>query len=101
MAGKDLSQAGHTADIQWDFGSDGEPTAQAMQTVLESFIGQTKIKKHDAVHDVILGTYTYRWDITFTQMQEADAGDVDMLTVTKSQMIHSLEITFKLRSRKL
>ena len=72
-----------TGALIW--GTDGPPgddisggtTTTPLITSFFNLVGDTKTTKYDPIHDVNAGTYTYRWDVTFTKLQDSDVGDVD------------------------
>jgi hypothetical protein len=82
VGGLDLSLAAthETGDIIWNFGPDG-PSAASIETALAPFVGAVEVLKH-APESVNSGTTTeYRWDITFTYLQQIDSGNVDSIGV--------------------
>ena len=84
VGGKDLSLAAthETGDISWNFGSNG-PSAASIETALAELVGAVEVFAYAPDETVNSGTTTteYRWDITFTYLQQIDSGNVDSIEV--------------------
>ena len=76
-----LPNTHETTDLLWNFGSDG-PTVPSIQSAFTNFVGVTDIVAQPVVS--VGGTFTYKWDVTFTHLQQIDSGDVDMMVIESS-----------------
>ena len=88
-----IADTHETQDLTWILGTDGPlgqdlsggPGTASIRAALFPYVGDTSIFRHPSVSSG--GSYTYRWDVTFTQLQYLDVGDVDLMVPVHDNLI--------------